>query len=147
MRAELVDSLNTDYDYESIMHYGSTAFGIKDDQSYNELFHASSNKSHCVKNVLIRSYSGPYSVRMWEIWTRINPNTVSFHAVNSTNFYPLDTGRKLNVDETYGRPPGCLKSILYALNFRLDTICNFRRSFLLWWLFYFKRIWCGEFCL
>ena len=74
-----------------------------------------------------------------KIGTRINPNTVSFHAVNSTNFYPLDTGRKLNVDETYGRPPGRLKSVLYTLNFRLDTNCNFRISFLLWWISILKE--------
>ena len=40
---------------------------------------------HCVKSVRIRSYSGPYSVRMWEnagrMRTRITPNTDSFYVV------------------------------------------------------------------
>ena len=36
---------------------------------------------HCLKSVRIRSYSGPYSVRMREIQTRATANTDTFHAV------------------------------------------------------------------
>ena len=36
---------------------------------------------HCVKNVRIRSFSGPYSVRMREIRTRKTTNTGTFYAV------------------------------------------------------------------
>ena len=36
---------------------------------------------HYVESVRIRSYSGPYSGKMW---TRITPNTDTFHAVWST---------------------------------------------------------------
>ena len=35
---------------------------------------------HCVKSVLIWSYSGPYSVRLREIRTRIISHTNTFHA-------------------------------------------------------------------
>ena len=35
---------------------------------------------HCVKSVLIWSYSGPYSVRLREIRTRIIPHKYTFHA-------------------------------------------------------------------
>ena len=35
---------------------------------------------HCVKTVRIRSFSGPYSVRMRKIRTRKTPNTDTFHA-------------------------------------------------------------------
>ena len=49
-----------------------------------------SNKSHCLKNVRIWSYSGLYSVRMREIWTRINPNIDTFHAVPMANFQKFE---------------------------------------------------------
>ena len=35
---------------------------------------------HCVKSVLIWSYSGPYSVQLREIRTRIIPHKYTFHA-------------------------------------------------------------------
>ena len=57
------------------------------------------NHNHCVKSVVIRSFSGPYlpafglnmvrygvsvhiQAECWKIWTRKSPNTDSFHAVN-----------------------------------------------------------------
>ena len=43
--------------------------------------------SHCVKSVRIRSYSGPYSVRMRENTARITPNTDTFYAVCDTLVY------------------------------------------------------------
>ena len=36
---------------------------------------------HCVKSVLIRSYSGPHFPECGKMWTRITPNTDTFYAV------------------------------------------------------------------
>ena len=68
---------------------------------------------HCVKSVRIRSFSGPYSVRMWEIRTRKTPNTDTFHAV--INFIEYQLVRTLSniYDRTFCENSKRLKGVKY----------------------------------